>query len=248
MKNSEDVLKIKKLKELLIAYVIDAPSDVDDIINDKIEREKLFAGIEISGGTGSNYVYDGSPINIPKPIGDFYSDGRNTSARNGVAPNYIVIHYTAGATSKPGSARNTVNVWKTRKASADFIVDDGEVVQYNPDIKNRYTWAVGDKKQHTKGGTLNGICRNRNSISIEICSNLRKGFSPALPNHEGWYFTEASLSRARDLCRKLMREYNISKSNICRHYDVTGKPCPGIVGWNADTGSENDWIAFKNSI
>ena len=30
--------------------------------------------------------------------------------------------------------------------SADFIVDDSEIVQYNSDISHRACWAVGGKK------------------------------------------------------------------------------------------------------
>ena len=36
---------------------------------------------------------------------------------------YIAIHYTAGGTSKKGSALNVKKVFESRKASADFAVD-----------------------------------------------------------------------------------------------------------------------------
>jgi N-acetylmuramoyl-L-alanine amidase CwlA len=29
-----------------------------------------------------------------------------------------------------------------------------------------------------------------------------------------------------------MAKYNIPKTNVVRHYDVSGKLCPGVVGWN----------------
>jgi flagellum-specific peptidoglycan hydrolase FlgJ len=35
---------------------------------------------------------------------------------------------------------------------------------------------------------------------------------------------------------------------VIRHYDVNGKPCPGVIGWNADSGSESQWDAFHESI
>lgn len=146
---------------------------------------------------------------------------------------YIAIHYTAGSTSRSGAAMNTRKVFLSRPASADFVVDDNEIVQINPDIRNYYCWAVGDKRNpYTNGGRLSAIAMNKNTVSIEICSNLKIGMSSAYPNHEGWYFTEASLQKAVELVRYLMKRYGVPKSNIIRHYDVTGKLCPGLVGWN----------------
>ena len=51
---------------------------------------------------------------------------------------YLAIHFTAGSTSKVGSARNVRNVFLQREASADFAVDDAEMVQFNPDLRNYY--------------------------------------------------------------------------------------------------------------
>lgn len=146
---------------------------------------------------------------------------------------YIVIHYTAGGSSKTGAAMNTRNVFLQRPASADFIVDDGTIVQINPDIRNYYCWAVGDKRNpYTGGGTLNGIASNRNTINIEICSTLVKGTSASAANHDGWTFNKPAVDNAIALTRYLMSAYNISRQNVIRHYDVTGKLCPGIPGWN----------------
>ena len=174
---------------------------------------------------------------------------------------YIAIHYTAGSTSRKGTAMTTRNVFLKRNASADFVVDDETIVQINPDLRNYYCWSVGDAKNKTTGGgKLYGIATNRNTISIEICSNLKTGRNAAYPNHDGWYFTDASLDNARKLVRYLMRKFNIPKSNVIRHYDVSGKMCPGIIGWNEapiysdagkQTGERNNrhkWVEFHNSI
>lgn len=174
---------------------------------------------------------------------------------------YISIHYTAGSTSKKGAALNTRNVFLSRKASADFVVDDGQIVQINPDIRNYYCWAVGDMKNaSSRGGRLYGIATNKNTLSIEICSNLRAGTPASIPNHEGWYFTDKAVENALRLVRYLMQQYNIPKCNVVRHYDVSGKLCPGILGWNdADiystsgkrTGVQNNsvkWTEFTNRI
>lgn len=183
-----------------------------------------------------------------------------TSARNRDI-RYIAIHYTAGSSSKAGSAYNTRNVFVSRAASADFVVDDAEIVQINPDLKNYFCWAVGDRKNPwTGGGKLYGTALNRNTISIEICSNLRSGTSAAYPNHLGWYFTEASLRNAITLVKYLMKKYNIPKDRVVRHYDISGKLCPAIIGWNdgpiytndgAQTGKKStsvEWEKFKARI
>ena len=173
---------------------------------------------------------------------------------------YIAIHYTAGASSAKGAALRTRNVFLNRRASADFVVDDGMIVQINPELRNYYCWSVGDKKNTTTGGgRLYRNALNRNTVSIEICSNLAKGRNAAYPNHDGWYFTEAALDNARRLVRYLMAKYGIPKSNVIRHYDVSGKMCPGIVGWNdaqlysddgKHIGKNNSlkWKEFWNSI
>ena len=162
---------------------------------------------------------------------------------------YISIHYTAGSTSKKGTALSVRNVFLQRSASADFVVDDDTIVQINPDLRNYYCWAVGDRKNpYTGGGSLYKNANNKNTISIEICSNLKKSASAAFPNHDGWYFTDKSLDNAAKLVRYLMKMFNVPKSNVVRHYDITGKLCPGIVGWNnANVYDANGKATVKKS-
>lgn len=146
---------------------------------------------------------------------------------------YIAIHYTAGSSSKEGSALNTRNVFLSRKASADYVVDDAQIVQINPDIRNYYCWSVGDAKNTASGGgRLYGKATNKNTISIEMCSTLKKGTTALVPNHDGWSVTDSVVNNTLKLVRYLMVKYNIPKENVVRHYDVSGKLCPGIVGWN----------------
>ena len=173
----------------------------------------------------------------------------HTTAKANRDIKYIVIHYTAGVTSKAGSAINTADFFRTTstEVSSDFTVDDTTVVQYNPDIKNRYTWHCGGNKYATKGGSLYGICKNSNSIGIEICSANSTG-KMQNANDKSYSFTDAAVANAVWLVKKLMAEYNIPAERVVRHYDVTGKPCPGIIGWNADSGSETKWTAFKQAV
>ena len=147
---------------------------------------------------------------------------------------YLAIHFTAGGTSKAGSARNVRNVFLSREASADFAVDDAEMVQFNPDLRNYYCWAVGGELLNSGGGRLYGKARNRNTISIEICSNCSPRTNTALSrsNHDGWSFTDKELDNAVKLAKILMAKYNIPLDRVVRHYDITGKLCPGLIGWN----------------
>lgn len=172
----------------------------------------------------------------------------NTTLSPGRKILYIVEHYTAGTTSKAGAAANTASWFMQPKAaaSADFIVDDLNIVQYNPDPANRYCWAVGGGKYSgTKGGgTLYGVVTNKNSISIEICSTNSAGKVTAT-NDKYWSFTDAVLQNAEKLTKYLMEKYGIDADHVIRHYDITGKSCPGIIGWNAETGDESKWRAFK---
>lgn len=158
---------------------------------------------------------------------------------------YIVIHYTAGITSRPGTAKSNARYFakETTKASADFIVDDENIVQYNPDIKNRYCWHCGGSKYKTKGGSLYKVCTSANSIGIEMCStNSAKKVTN--PNDTNWYFTDSVIDNCVELTKKLMKEYDIKPDHVIRHYDINGKLCPGIIGWNEDTNDISKWQDF----
>ncbi|MCC8047318.1 MAG: amidase [Clostridiales bacterium] len=173
----------------------------------------------------------------------------NTTVSKGRSVKYIVIHYTAGVKSTSGQAANTA-AWfanASAKASADFIVDDATIVQYNPDPANRYCWAVGGSKQNTKGGSLYGTAKNANTISIEICSTNSTG-TVKDANDSTWSLSSAAVAKAVELTKYLMETYGIDADHVIRHYDVNGKLCPGVVGWNADSGSESKWTAFKAQL
>lgn len=181
---------------------------------------------------------------------------------------YIAVHYTAGASSKAGSAKAVRNVFVKRCSqkgkkggSADFAVDDSTIVQFNPDLRNYYCWSVGDaKNRYSSGGRLHGTAKNSNTISIEVCSNLAKGTSSDAANHAGWTFTDKELELTRKLIRYLMAKFNIPKDRVVRHYDISGKLCPGIIGWNdeyiyttaggqtKEKNNSDQWKAFWDSI
>lgn len=169
----------------------------------------------------------------------------NTSRRkNGIR--YIVIHYV-GAT---GDARNNINYYSqpdVTSASADFYVGfAGDIWQYNMDVSGRYSWAIGGSKLNSQGGSLYGVAVNANSVSIEMC--VRNNTSDRNPNSRGWYFEKATVDGTVMLTRHLMQQYKVPAERVIRHYDVTGKFCPGVYGWNPESGSESAWIDFKARI
>ena len=173
----------------------------------------------------------------------------NTTYFPGREIKYLAIHYTAGVSCSAGSASGCASWFANPAAdgSADYICDERDLIQYNPDPLNRYCHAVGGSRYNTKGGRLYGVATNSNCISLEICSGNKTG-RITYPNDPNYYFSTAVLAKAKEATEYLMDLYGIDADHVIRHYDVNGKPCPGIIGWNADSGSEDKWNAFHESI
>lgn len=176
----------------------------------------------------------------------------HTSAYANRPIDYIVIHYTAGTSSKKGVARNIAAMFANpanRAASADFIVDDEEIVQFNSDLKGRYTYAVGGSKYpsqcNKESGKYYQRCRNYNSLSIELCSSkINKKTLNATDTD--WYFTEAVLKNGAELTKYLMKAFNVPIDRVICHFHVTSKPCPAIFAYG-DAGLAK-WYAFKKRL
>lgn len=176
----------------------------------------------------------------------------NTTVAKGRSIEWIVIHYTAGTSSAAGSAHNLAAWFRAganpaNPASADFIVDDENVVCYNPDIANRYSWGAGGAKytkmSTSEGGKYYGVCRNSNCINIEICSNKKNRKSLSADDTD-WYFTDAELALAAELVEHLMKTYGISADHVIMHHQVTGKLCPAM--WTHTEAELAGWRKFQN--
>ena len=147
---------------------------------------------------------------------------------------YIVIHYTAndGDTDEGNS-----NYFANNKvyASAHYFVDGDSVTQSVPD--DYVAYSVGDKKysncNKTGGGKFYGQCTNANSISIELCDEVKNG---------KYDFSSATIENAVELTKSLMKKYGVDISRVIRHFDVSGKNCPAPLVDNAR------WSEFKNII
>ena len=243
---------VKLLQELLNKHGFNLTVD-GDFGNKTEEAVKQFQkrlNLTVDGIVGSKTFealqakYEAN-INIIK---DFLKVHITPKTRTSIK--YLVIHFTAGSSSKPGRAKSAKHTFETSQASADFCVDDRDIVQFNPDPYKYYCWSVGKSQTDIT---------NSNSISIEICSNIKSGRSVKYANTDGWYFTKETLENAKKLAKYLMKKYNIPKNRVVRHWDVNSKNCPGIVGWNTgslydDNGkkigqnNESEWLKFKDSL
>lgn len=147
----------------------------------------------------------------------------NFSSRNGTRIAYIVVHDTGNpAPGADALAHYRYFGGGNRRASAHYFVDDQVVVQI---IEDAYAaWHCGD------GRGKRGIT-NRNSIGVEICIN--RGVD-----------RRAALAHARDLVRELMVFYRIPKDHVVRHFDASGKICPGTMAANHWA----EWWGFRESL
>ena len=141
---------------------------------------------------------------------------------------FIVIHYTAndGDTDENNGKyfqNNIVN------ASSHYFIDDDSCTQSVPD--NYTAWSVGGAKyKGTRGGNFHGICTNYNSISIELCDDVKNGEI---------YPTNTTITNALELTQELMAKYGITAEHVIRHFDVTGKQCPAY--WVDDAKWESEF-------
>lgn len=157
-------------------------------------------------------------INFKQCNSGNYQKGRSKAIE------YLVIHYTS---NKGDTAKNNADYFAREsniKASAHYFVDENEVWQSVLDTDT--AWHCGAKAYKHK------YCRNANSLGIEICMLNSKG-----------EIVQASINKAAELTSYLMQKYNISKDNVIRHFDVTGKDCPAPMVEN-----ETLWINFKNKL
>lgn len=144
---------------------------------------------------------------------------------------YIVIHYTGndGDTDEGNGEYFKNNVVYS---SAHYFVDDDSVTQTVPD--NYLAYAVADKRysdyKQTGGARLYGVVINTNSLSIEICDDVKNGVI---------YPSAKTIENALELTKQKMKQYNIPKENVIRHFDVSGKYCPAY--WCRSAENDAKW-------
>lgn len=158
---------------------------------------------------------------VPADSSNYYS------GRGGNSIKYIVMHYTANdGDTDEGNAHYFQGAG--RRASAHYFVDEDSVTQSVRD--NDAAWHCGGALESSHH-PLRGICMNRNSLGVEMCSDIVGG---------KYTITPQTVDRAVELVKYLMAKYGIDVDHVVRHYDVTGKLCP--EPWVRD---ESQWAKFK---
>ena len=158
---------------------------------------------------------------VPADSSNYYS------GRGGNSIKYIVMHYTANdGDTDEGNAHYFQGAG--RRASAHYFVDEDSVTQSVRD--NDAAWHCGGDLESSHH-PLRGICMNRNSLGVEMCSDIVGG---------KYTITPQTVDRAVELVKYLMAKYGIDVDHVVRHYDVTGKDCP--EPWVRD---ESLWRKFK---
>ena len=148
--------------------------------------------------------------------------GNYAAGRSGPVE-YIVIHYTS---NQGDTAKNNADYFAREKvgASAHYFCDENEIWQSVKDTDT--AWHCGAKTYRHPD------CRNANSVGVEICMNDKKG-----------NVRQGSIATAAELVRYLMQRYSVPVDRVIRHYDVTGKYCPGPM-----VDDPALWAAFKQSL
>lgn len=152
---------------------------------------------------------------------------------------YIVIHYTSNDGDTDTNNGKYFRDYVV-KASAHYFVDSDSITQSVKD--NVVAYSVGGNKYascaQTGGGKYYNQCYNSNSISIELCDDVKNGVV---------YPTDKTIENALELTRHLMKKYNVPKSRVIRHFDVTGKLCPAY--WSGTDAKNKLWLTeFWNKL
>ena len=153
-------------------------------------------------------AYDKICVDRPEITEDFLTVNENSWPGIKLEKvNGIVIHYTANPGTGAKANRDYFESRKDQentavnKVSSHFVVGlDGEIIQCIP--LNEIAYASND--------------RNQDTISIECCHPGKNG-----------KFNKKTYHSLVTLCAWLCARYEIAdKTDIIRHYDVTGKLCP----------------------
>lgn len=153
-------------------------------------------------------AYDKIHVEKPEIKEDFLTVNINSRPGNKLKKvKGIVIHYTANPGTGAEANRDYFESRKDQedatvnKVSSHFIIGlNGEIIQCIP--LNEIAYASND--------------RNQDTISIECCHPGKNG-----------RFNKKTYHSLVKLCAWLCSQYEIAdKTDIIRHYDVTGKLCP----------------------
>lgn len=133
-----------------------------------------------------------------------------------MTPTSITIHSTANPKSTALNERKwLVNPSNDRTASWHIVVDDKEIIEAIP--LNEVAYHAGKREG------------NNTSIGIEICESGDRA---------------KTIQNTIELVAKMLHERNWGIDKLKRHFDWSGKICPGILSKNNWEG----WNAFKIKV
>lgn len=154
-------------------------------------------------------------------------------------PEWIIFHFVGAA----GQALDNAKYFKKtyRGSSAHYFVDPKVITQVVEDTTP--AWHIGDGHR-TRKGKHNGYvvkngATNTNSIGIEACQDTTTG-----KDAWTWDFHPETLNKVEWLIRKLQKQYNIDDNHVIRHFDASGKICPGNWKYN----DWDKWEDFHNRL
>lgn len=172
------------------------------------------------GDQMSKLARDRTPHWVDKQIIAINGSGRRGEKLSGVTD--IAIHYVGNPGTTAQQNHDYYDQPDTTVSSHFLIGLDGEIIQCIP---------MDEKSSATND-------RNLDTLSIEVCH----------PDATG-QFTQASYDALVKLTAWLCDYCGIGRDHVIRHYDVTGKLCPGIKGWNLENGSnDKKWQTFKAQL
>lgn len=163
----------------------------------------------------------------------------NKGKKGDNTPEWIVCHFVGASGQAWGNAKYFHSTY--RGASAQYFVDPKHIVQVVED--DTPAWHIGDGSRTGKGShngyVVEGGATNTNSIGIEMCQDTSTG-----KNAWYWEFHPETVERAEWLIRGLQKKYNIDDDHVIRHFDASGKICPG--NWQYDNWAK--WEEFKDRL
>ena len=129
-----------------------------------------------------------------------------------MTPETLTIHSTGNLDSSAANERGwLINPKNNRQASWHIVVDDKEAIEAIP--LREIAWHAGD----------GGGPGNWKSIGVEICESGNRA---------------KTLQNAVELVAELLKQRKWGVDKLRRHFDWSGKTCPGIM-------AENNWAGWE---
>lgn len=156
----------------------------------------------------------------------------NKGAKGANVPYFLVVHFVGASGQALANAKYFEFTY--REASAHYFIDPNETYMVVED--DTPAWHVGDGAYSGKGNyngyVKSGYATNTNSLGFELCQDTSTG-----NNVWEWQFHPKTYQEALKLIKSKQLQYNIPDHRVIRHFDVSGKSCPG--NW-----MKNDWAMW----